>query len=134
MDLMREPWLAAVGLRWALDNLRVDGERVVLDATGVKMSKSRGNVVDPFEVVTKYGVDAVFVSNHGGRAENSRAWVMVFERTDTGMPYIVGMQDSEDVRREYTEKGFRLGQGADVGKFVVQEGVDILPMLLNQHR
>jgi isoleucyl-tRNA synthetase len=32
---------------------------MVLDASGVKMSKSRGNVVDPFEVVTKYGVDAV---------------------------------------------------------------------------
>ncbi len=43
----------------------------------------------------------------------------VFERTDTGMSYIVGMQDSEDVRREYTEKGFRLGQGADVGSYFI---------------
>ena len=32
---------------------------LVLDATGVKMSKSRGNVVDPFDVVARHGADAV---------------------------------------------------------------------------
>jgi isoleucyl-tRNA synthetase len=32
---------------------------LVLDATGVKMSKSRGNVVDPFAVIARYGADAV---------------------------------------------------------------------------
>jgi ABC-type transport system substrate-binding protein len=45
--------------------------------------------------------------------------VEVFERTDTGMSYIVGMQDSDEVRREYTDKGFRLGQGADVGSYFI---------------
>jgi isoleucyl-tRNA synthetase len=32
---------------------------LVLDATGAKMSKSRGNVVDPWEVVARHGADAV---------------------------------------------------------------------------
>jgi ABC-type transport system substrate-binding protein len=36
--------------------------------------------------------------------------VEVFERTDTGMDYLVAMQDSEDGAREYTDKGFRLGR------------------------
>jgi ABC-type transport system substrate-binding protein len=45
--------------------------------------------------------------------------VEVFERTDTGMDYLVGMQDSEDVRREYTEKGFRLNRGSDVNSYFI---------------
>ena len=32
---------------------------LVLDASGKKMSKSRGNVVDPFSMVEKYGADAI---------------------------------------------------------------------------
>lgn len=32
---------------------------MVLDAQGVKMSKSRGNIVDPWTVIGKYGADAV---------------------------------------------------------------------------
>ncbi|MDQ6887915.1 MAG: isoleucine--tRNA ligase [Gemmatimonadota bacterium] len=32
---------------------------LVLDATGVKMSKSRGNAVDPWEVLERHGADAV---------------------------------------------------------------------------
>lgn len=32
---------------------------LVLDKDGVKMSKSRGNTVDPFEIMEKYGADAV---------------------------------------------------------------------------
>lgn len=32
---------------------------LILDATGVKMSKSKGNSVDPFEIMEKYGADAV---------------------------------------------------------------------------
>src|SRR5260370_1220259 len=32
---------------------------LVLDAQGQKMSKSRGNVVNPWEVIEEYGADAV---------------------------------------------------------------------------
>jgi isoleucyl-tRNA synthetase len=32
---------------------------MVLDAEGLKMSKSRGNVVDPWDVIPRYGADAV---------------------------------------------------------------------------
>jgi ABC-type transport system substrate-binding protein len=45
--------------------------------------------------------------------------VEVFERTDTGMDYLVGMQDSEDVRREYMDKGFRLNRGSDVNSYFI---------------
>jgi ABC-type transport system substrate-binding protein len=45
--------------------------------------------------------------------------VEVFERTDTGMDYLVGMQDSEEVRKEYLEKGFRLNRGADVNSYFI---------------
>jgi ABC-type transport system substrate-binding protein len=45
--------------------------------------------------------------------------VEVFERTDTGMDYLVDMQDSEDVRREYIEKGFRLNSGSDVNSYFI---------------
>jgi hypothetical protein len=45
--------------------------------------------------------------------------VEVFERTDTGMDYRVAMQDSEDVRREYIDKGFRLNSGSDVNSYFI---------------
>ncbi|MDP2006609.1 MAG: ABC transporter substrate-binding protein [Rubrivivax sp.] len=45
--------------------------------------------------------------------------VEVFERVDTGMEYLVGMQDSEDVRREYLDKGFRLQRSSDVNSYFV---------------
>lgn len=45
--------------------------------------------------------------------------VEVFERPDTGMDYRVAMQDSEDVRRDYLRKGFRLAQSADVNSYFV---------------
>jgi ABC-type transport system substrate-binding protein len=45
--------------------------------------------------------------------------VEIFERTDTGMDYRVDMQDSEDVRREYIEKGFRLNSGSDVNSYFI---------------
>ncbi len=43
----------------------------------------------------------------------------VYERTDTGKDYLVAMQDSEDVRKEYTAKGFRLDQGSDVNSYFI---------------
>lgn len=45
--------------------------------------------------------------------------VEVFERTDTGLHYRVDMQDSEDVRREYLDKGFRLALGSDVSTWTL---------------
>ena len=45
--------------------------------------------------------------------------VEVFERTDTGMDYLVAMQDSEDVRQEYLDKGFRLNRGSDVNSYFI---------------
>lgn len=43
----------------------------------------------------------------------------VFERTDMGMDYLVAMQDSEEVRREYLDKGFRLNKGSDVNSYFI---------------
>jgi ABC-type transport system substrate-binding protein len=45
--------------------------------------------------------------------------VEVFERTDTGLPHRVAMEDSEEVRAEYTEKGFRLDKGSDVNSYFI---------------
>lgn len=45
--------------------------------------------------------------------------VQVFERTDTGMSYVVAMQDSEEVRREYLEKGFRLEKFSDITSWII---------------
>ena len=45
--------------------------------------------------------------------------IEVFERTDTGKDYQVGMQDSEEVRAEYLDKGFRLNSGADVNSYFI---------------
>ncbi len=45
--------------------------------------------------------------------------LQVFERTDTGMSYRVAMQDSEDVRKEYLDKGFRLNKGSDVNSYFI---------------
>jgi len=45
--------------------------------------------------------------------------IEVFERTDTGMDYLVGMQDSEDVRQEYEYKGFRLPRFSDVTSWLI---------------
>ncbi|MBK7061701.1 MAG: ABC transporter substrate-binding protein [Rubrivivax sp.] len=43
----------------------------------------------------------------------------IFERTDTGKDYLVDMQDSEEVRREYLVKGFRLNRGTDVNSYFI---------------
>ena len=45
--------------------------------------------------------------------------VEVFERTDMGMDYLVAMQDSEEVRAEYLDKGFRLNRGSDVNSYFI---------------
>jgi ABC-type transport system substrate-binding protein len=45
--------------------------------------------------------------------------IEVFERTDTGLDYIVEMQDSDRVRAEYTAKGFRLPRFTDITSWIV---------------
>ena len=42
-----------------------------------------------------------------------------FERVDLGMAFRVEMQDSEEVRREYLDKGFRLAQSTDVNSYFI---------------
>jgi ABC-type transport system substrate-binding protein len=43
----------------------------------------------------------------------------VFERTDTGVSYIVEMLDSDDVRADYEAKGFNFPKYADVNSYVI---------------
>lgn len=45
--------------------------------------------------------------------------IEVFERTDTGLDYLVAMQDSPEVRKEYEDKGFRLPKFADVQNWII---------------
>ena len=45
--------------------------------------------------------------------------VEVFERTDTGMDYLVAMQDSEDVRKDFLDKGLNFKKGSDVNSYFV---------------
>ena len=45
--------------------------------------------------------------------------VEIFERPDTGKDYLVDMGDSDEVRREYLEKGFRLDSGTDVNSYFI---------------
>ncbi|MFH0805189.1 MAG: isoleucine--tRNA ligase [Patescibacteria group bacterium] len=46
---------------------------LVFDATGQKMSKSKGNIVDPFDIISRYGADALrwylFTANQPGDAK-----------------------------------------------------------------
>lgn len=43
--------------------------------------------------------------------------IEVFERMDTGIDYLVSMQDSDEIRKEYTEKGFQLKKYSDVNSY-----------------
>ncbi|MBQ0959471.1 ABC transporter substrate-binding protein [Ideonella sp. 4Y11] len=43
----------------------------------------------------------------------------VFERTDTGKAYLVEMDDSDEVRADYTAKGFDFGQYSDVNSYII---------------
>jgi ABC-type transport system substrate-binding protein len=45
--------------------------------------------------------------------------VEIFERPDTGMQYLVDMQDAEDVRQDYLNKGFRLNRSSDVNSYFI---------------
>ena len=45
--------------------------------------------------------------------------VEVFERPDLGMDYLVAMQDSEELKREYEAKGIRPTKGSDVNSYFI---------------
>lgn len=56
--------------------------------------------------------------------------IEVFERTDTGMDYLVAKQDSEDIRKEYEAKGFRLDRQSGVDAFII--GFNMLDPVVGQ--
>jgi len=68
------------------------------------------------------------------RGKFRQGWydIEVFERTDTGMDYLVAMQDSEAGRREYAAKGFRLERSSDVGSYFI--GFNMLDPVLGHGR
>lgn len=68
------------------------------------------------------------------RGKFRQGWfdIEVFERTDTGMDYLVAMQDSVAVRREYEAKGFRLNRDSDVGSYFI--GFNMLDPMLGHGR
>ena len=45
--------------------------------------------------------------------------IEVFERPDTGLDYLVAMQDSDEVNRDYLNKGFRLARYSDVTSWLI---------------
>ena len=45
--------------------------------------------------------------------------IEVFERNETGLDYLVAMQDSEEVNRDYLNKGFRLDRYSDVTSWLI---------------
>jgi ABC-type transport system substrate-binding protein len=54
----------------------------------------------------------------------------VFERTDKGLEYIVEKQNSEEIRKEYDEKGFRLDRFDDVNSYAI--GFNMLDPVIGQ--
>jgi ABC-type transport system substrate-binding protein len=56
--------------------------------------------------------------------------IEVFERTDTGLDYLVAMQDSPEVKKEYEDKGFRLPRFADVTSWYL--GFNMLDPVIGQ--
>ncbi|MCW5635712.1 MAG: ABC transporter substrate-binding protein [Rubrivivax sp.] len=56
---------------------------------------------------------------HRGKFRQGYYDVEVFERTDTGMSYVVEAQDSEEVRADYAAKGFHFPQGSDVNSYFI---------------
>ncbi len=81
----------------------------------------------PFIDRMEFAVEREEVSRRG-KFRQGYYDIEVFERVDTGMDYLVAMQDSEDVRREYREKGFRLNRDSDVNSYFI--GFNMLDPLL----
>jgi ABC-type transport system substrate-binding protein len=56
--------------------------------------------------------------------------IEVFERTDTGMDYLVDMQDSEESQALYTERGYRLPKEPDISSWII--GFNMLDPVIGQ--
>jgi len=103
--------------------LRLYNQGIILGEDGFKMSKSRGNVVSPDEVIAQYGADAVraylmFIGpwNEGGPWSSqgiegvwrflNHAWNVVLEGPKLS-PLVVDLQSATE---EDTQADFSLGQ------------------------
>jgi ABC-type transport system substrate-binding protein len=56
--------------------------------------------------------------------------IQVFERTDTGMDYLVDMQDREETRAEYLARGYRLPKEPDITSWII--GFNMLDPVIGQ--
>ena len=79
------------------------GLGLVLGADGVKMSKSRGNVVDPDDVIKKYGADTLrtyimFMSDYSASAPWKESGVKGCKRFLERVGYRRGHRHDEEAR------------------------------------
>ncbi len=80
---------------------------MVTDAKGQKMSKSKGNVVNPIELVDKYGADAFRAS-------------LFFEVSETGK---VNLSDAKLIAmRNFTNKIWNIGRFLQMNKEFIEKG------------
>lgn len=67
-----------------------------------KMSKSRGNVADPFEVIKDYGVDPVryYLVRDGGLADDGGRWQCIGKGTQhLSVDRLLGGNDSNEIQK-----------------------------------
>ena len=83
--------------------------RLVRDATGAKMSKSKGNVVDPLGVIDRYGADALRFTLARGAAQ--------------GHDIPLGPQDVEN-NRNFATKLWNAARFAEMNECTTIEGFD----------
>ena len=145
-------FLKGLGLRLP-DRVFVHG---LLDLNGEKMSKSRGNVVSPFPLIKRYGVDAVrwflareFSFGSDGRftpelfaerinvdlANNygnliSRVSTMIIKYFDGVIPEVNVLNDSAKAMKELTEKTIALYE-SDMDDLKISESLIAVGNLLN---
>ena len=93
---------------------------LILDANGLKMSKSRGNVVDPWMMFEKYGADTIrlwmYSVNQPGESKNfDERTVMELHRQVFGLLYNVvsfyELYRDHDLERSFLEEEHSDGKG-----------------------
>jgi len=86
---------------------------LVLDAKGQKMSKSKGNVIDPLTLTDKYGTDAfrigLVVSNTPGTSlalaeERIRGYKNFANKLWNITRYVLGVENSGDLKKELIDE------------------------------